>query len=186
MQRRARQSIALQINDADGFFITNKIGNKETGKAGDYLVIDTAGNRQIIPAAKFQSEFVAIAEKIDQRITYASEILPMHYESNRVLEVAGIEFSNVTSIELTELDKGKVLNEKEITAADELPIIVYLRLKNKKDNSEYLSGAFQLVKKGELQTLNTQGKAVLAEDRMIVKKFFSDIGKTDFEIRDGE
>jgi hypothetical protein len=173
-QRRSKPAVAVQINDdPEGFKITNRNGVDEVGRPGDYLVIDKSGYRNVVSKEQFKRDFVAVAETADKRITYQSdEILPLHY-GDRVLEIAGVEFSTMNSDELKRLDKGNVLTEKEFVEADEMPMIVYLRLRNKSDNSEFSAAAFTISKRGEMEVLNAQGKALIAVDRLKRREAFN-------------
>jgi hypothetical protein len=152
-QRKLRQLMAVQINNSEGFYAKNKEGITQTGESGDYLIIDASGNRRVVAASEFRRGFIETNREPSQRFTYKSDLIPKHYETNRVLEVYAVQMSTMDIDEYEELSDTPI-TEQERIALSEMPESLVLVVRDKKDNSiktaawftdEY-NGTFQDVK----------------------------------------
>jgi hypothetical protein len=57
-QRPTKKRFAVQIMDPNGFKVRNAAGIQQLGEPGDYLIIDSKGNKEVCAQSEFVKEYV--------------------------------------------------------------------------------------------------------------------------------
>jgi hypothetical protein len=57
-QRPTKKRFAVQIMNPNGFKVRNAAGIQQLGEPGDYLIIDSRGNREVCAQSEFVKEYV--------------------------------------------------------------------------------------------------------------------------------